>query len=160
MLTGRIHLYRSFSEFKILPMYKRFKKLPLQCKHDRVGAAAVEFAIVAPLFFLFLLGIIDVSRMVMAQTVLVNASREASRVAIIQGSTTAEVEETAVQFAEAGLINGVTVVVNVTQSQFNDTEFVTVTLTVAFDQVSWSGILMVMGDRLITGSTTMRREIY
>ncbi len=129
-------------------------------KHTRIGASAVEFAVVAPVFFLFLLGIVDVSRLIMAQTVLINASREASRVAIVQGSTSAEIEETAVKFAEAGLVNGVTVDVSVTQSTVSDNEFVTVTLSVPFSQVSWSGMLLGFGDHHVTGATTMRREIY
>ena len=40
------------------------------------GVAAVEFALVAPLFLLFLFGMIEFGRMVMVQQVLTNASRE------------------------------------------------------------------------------------
>ena len=45
-------------------------------RQDRVGAAAVEFAIVAPLMFLLTMGMIEVGRMVMVKQLMVNASRE------------------------------------------------------------------------------------
>jgi hypothetical protein len=43
------------------------------------GAAAVEFAIIAPLFFVLLFGIIEFSALLYNQAVITNASREAAR---------------------------------------------------------------------------------
>jgi Flp pilus assembly protein TadG len=126
----------------------------------RHGAAAMEFAIVAPIFFLFLMGIVDVSRMIMTQTVLINASREACRVAIIQGSTEEEIEETAVQFAEAGMVEGITVDVAIEEGSSGGSDFVTVTLSVPFSEVSWSGMVFSLGDQELMAATTMRRELY
>jgi Flp pilus assembly protein TadG len=45
----------------------------------RVGQASIEFALVAPLYFLLLLGIIDVGRGTFAAVVLANATREGAR---------------------------------------------------------------------------------
>jgi len=47
----------------------------------RSGVAAVEFAIVAPVFFLLALGLIEAGRMVMLQHALTNAAREGCRAA-------------------------------------------------------------------------------
>jgi len=47
----------------------------------RVGAAAVEFAVVLPLIFLLLLGTWEVARLVQVQAILSNAVREAARLA-------------------------------------------------------------------------------
>ena len=45
----------------------------------RLGAAATEFAIVAPVFFLMIIGFIEFGRALMVQQVLINASREGQR---------------------------------------------------------------------------------
>ncbi len=46
------------------------------CRRNRRGTAAVEFALVAPVFFLLVFGMIEYGRMVMVQQVITNASRE------------------------------------------------------------------------------------
>src|SRR3954463_14275383 len=53
----------------------------------RRGTAAVEFALVAPLFVLLVFGMIEYGRMVMVQQLLVNAAREGARVGVLDGST-------------------------------------------------------------------------
>ena len=50
---------------------------------ERSGVAAVEFALVAPIFFLLVFGLIEFGRMMMVQQSLTNAAREGSRVAIL-----------------------------------------------------------------------------
>ncbi len=46
---------------------------------QRLGAAAVEFAIVAPLFFMLVFGCIEFGRALMVQQILTNASRVGAR---------------------------------------------------------------------------------
>jgi Flp pilus assembly protein TadG len=53
----------------------------------RKGVAAVEFAFVAPLFFLLVLGLVEMGRMVMVEQSLTNAAREGCRMAVM-GTTT------------------------------------------------------------------------
>src|SRR5437899_12307070 len=50
------------------------------------GQALVEFAFVAPIFFLILFGIIDFGRYVYCVQILDNAAREGARYAIVHGS--------------------------------------------------------------------------
>ena len=50
---------------------------------SRLGTAAVEFALVAPVFFLFVIGLIELGRMVMVQQALTNAAREGCRTAVL-----------------------------------------------------------------------------
>lgn len=50
------------------------------------GQALVEFAFVAPLFFLLLLGIIEAGRFIFYYEVLNNATREGARYAIVNGA--------------------------------------------------------------------------
>ena len=63
----------------------------------RHGAAAVEFAIVAPIFFLLALGLIEIGRMVMLQHSMTNAAREGCRVAGLASSIDATVVDTHVR---------------------------------------------------------------
>lgn len=50
------------------------------------GQALVEFTLVAPIFFLLLLGIIEVGRFIFYYEVLHNATREGARYAIVNGA--------------------------------------------------------------------------
>ena len=49
-------------------------------RKNRLAAAAVEFAVVAPVFLLLVFGMIEYGRMVMVYQILTNASREGARV--------------------------------------------------------------------------------
>ncbi|HVJ84022.1 MAG TPA: TadE/TadG family type IV pilus assembly protein [Caulifigura sp.] len=65
------------------------------CRSDRrEGAAAVETALVLPLFFLIVFGVIEFGRAFMVAQLLTNAAREGARSAITAGSTNATVAET------------------------------------------------------------------
>ena len=68
-------------------------------RHTRIrhGAAAVEFAIVAPVFFLLALGLIEIGRMVMLQHSMTNAAREGCRVAGLASSIDATVVDSHVR---------------------------------------------------------------
>ena len=67
-------------------MYKR----RTHAKQNRTGATAVEFAIVAPVFFLILFAMFEFSRVNVLRHTADNAAYEASRVAIIPGATAAD----------------------------------------------------------------------
>src|SRR3974390_1590511 len=57
----------------------------------RRGASAVEFAVVAPFFFLLVLGLIEFGRALMVQHMLNNAARIGARVATIEGKANSDV---------------------------------------------------------------------
>ncbi len=65
----------------------KLEKVCQICRRQRRGAAAVEFAIVAPVFFLLVFGMIEYGRMVMVEQVLTNASREGARVGVLDPPT-------------------------------------------------------------------------
>ena len=60
----------------------------------RQGTVAVEFALVAPVFFAVILGIVDHGRMMMVEQILVNAVNVGARAAILPGETDDEVTST------------------------------------------------------------------
>lgn len=61
---------------------------------DRRGAATVETALVLPVFFMVMLGIVEVGRAFMVSQLLTNAAREGARVAIMTNSTNTDVSNT------------------------------------------------------------------
>ncbi len=63
------------------------------------GQSVVELALILPVFLLFVLGILDLGRAVYTQTVLSNAVREGSRLAIIDTVSTQTVILKVVQAA-------------------------------------------------------------
>ncbi len=64
----------------------------------RRGAATVEFAIVAPILFLFVFGVIEYGRALQVKQVLTNTAREGARHFANQGATVAEAEETVADY--------------------------------------------------------------
>ena len=56
------------------------------------GAAAVEFALVLPLLFLVIAGIVDFGRALYTEVILTNAAREGVRAAVMTNASKSEVE--------------------------------------------------------------------
>ncbi len=137
-------------------------KLERPCRlfrRNRRATAAVEFAVVAPVFLLLVFGMIEYGRMVMVYQVLTNASREGARVAVLDGATTASVTAQVNTYLSSGTITGATVTVSPnppSNAQYGDP--VTVTVSIPFSQVSWLPSPMYLGGKTLTSSTVMRRE--
>jgi Flp pilus assembly protein TadG len=94
---------------------------------SRRGTATVELALVAPVFFILLVGLLEVGRMVQVNQIMCNAAREGARVASTGVNTYSDVQTTVSNYlTNAGITNqtGLTVsVYDVTQGnsgpQFN-----------------------------------------
>jgi len=137
-------------------------KLERPCRlyrRKRRATAAVEFAIVAPVFLLLVFGMIEYGRMVMVQQIITNASREGARTAVLDGATTSSVQSAVNTYLTAGSISGATVTVSPnppSTAQYGDP--VTVTVSVPFSQVSWLPSPMYLGGTTLSSATVMRRE--
>ena len=119
----------------------------------------MEFAVVAPVFLLLVFGMIEYGRMVMVQQVLTNASREGARVAVLDGSTSQQVQDTVNQYLNSGSISGAVITVdpaNPADAGFGDP--VTVSVDIGFSQVSWLPSPMYLGGQTLSATTVMRRE--
>ena len=62
---------------------RRVQESHKKCRTQRVGAVAVEMAIVLPLLLVLVFGIIEFGRLMMVQQILVNTAREAARRAVV-----------------------------------------------------------------------------
>ena len=112
------------------------------CRRRRRGAAAVEFAIVAPLFFMLVLGMIEIGRMVMVQQIITNASREGARVAVLDpapgGTTRQDVLDKVTGYLTAANIHGASITITPTEpSTATYGQPVTVSVSVPTSAVSW-----------------------
>ena len=126
---------------------------------NRHGAAAVEFAIVAPIFFMVVLGIIEFGRMSMVQQVITNAAREGARVGVLDDSTFATVDNKVQGYMSgAGITGATTEVTPNPPSSAGFDEPVSVTVSIPFNSVSWLPNPFFIGGSTLQATATMRRE--
>ena len=126
---------------------------------SRSGASAVEFAVVAPVFFLVVLGIIEFGRMVMVQQVITNAAREGARIAVLDDSTTAKVTQRVNDYLSAARLAGATI--NVSPSPPSSAKYdqpVSVEVRLPFSEVSLLSRPFFSKATVLTANSVMRRE--
>ena len=124
-------------------------------KNHRNGTTAVEFAVVAPVFFLFIIAAVDLGRLNIIRHTADNAAYEAARHAMVPGATAAEaISEANVILRSVGTTGStVTVSPAVLDPSVNE---ITVTVEVPLDQNGWitphftSGKTIVRQSRLKT----------
>ena len=141
------------------PRRYKLEKLCRLCRRNRNGAAVVEFAVVVPVFFALVFGMIEYGRMVMAQQIMTNAAREGARLGILDNSTTSEVTTAVNSYLSAANITGATVTVTPSPpSSAGYGQPVTVKVTVPFSQVSWLASPIYLSGTTLSATTVMRRE--
>lgn len=135
------------------------KRRAAQRMKNRRGASVVEFALVAPLMILMTMGMMEVGRAVMVKQLLVNASREGARLAVLPGSTVNEVTTRVQDDLAASSVNGVTVNITPTMlSAAGSGTPVTVEVQVEAASISWIPKPVFTINKTLVGSTTMRKE--
>ncbi|MEQ8848847.1 TadE/TadG family type IV pilus assembly protein [Botrimarina sp.] len=125
---------------------------------QRTGAAAVEFAIVAPLFFMMVLGCIEIGRALMVQQVLVNASRVGAREAATLTGTGSSAQTAAVNYAAGASVPGVAASVAPDPTTAEAGDLITVRLSVDFADVSWSPTPWFLSGTTLEAQSVMRKE--
>jgi hypothetical protein len=133
-----------------------------RCRRNRRGAAVVEFAVVAPVFFAMILGMIECGRAIMVQQILTNAAREGARVAVLDSTTpTASLVTSKVTTYLQGCgITGATVTITPTEpTTAGYGQPVTVAVQLPFSSVSWlPSPWFIPGTKVLKASSVMRRE--
>jgi Flp pilus assembly protein TadG len=125
----------------------------------RKGAAVVELAMITPVFFALVIGIIEFGRLMMVQQIVTNASREGARRGIIEGATSTEVETLVNDYLTNASIPGATV--TVTPSDLGALGLgdpVTVAVSVPYENVDWVGVSWFLKGTILQASTVMRAE--
>ena len=121
---------------------------PIASRRERRGAAAVEFAIVAPVFFLLTIAAFEFGRLNVMRHTADNAAYEAARHAMVPGATADEAVAKATQLLNIVGTRGARVTVNPPVLGPNVDE-VNVTIEVPMGQNGWITPRM-------TRSTTIR----
>lgn len=119
------------------------------------GQSLVEFALVVPVFLLLLIGIAEFGRAWMTRNILTGASREAVRIAAVQGNTASALSRANNILSSAG-ISGASV--NIAD---DGAPYGTCSVTVSYPfPVSVAGFLPGLGGTSFTlsTSTSMRKE--
>lgn len=139
----------------------RLEKPCGMCRRKRCGAAAVEFALVAPIFFFMVLGMVEVGRAITVQQILTNASREGARRAVLDGATSAEVTTFITDYLDGAALPGASATVSFPQGNPENASFgepVEVQILIPYSAVSWVPTPMYLGNQNMSASTVMRRE--
>ena len=140
-------------------MSQSASKIRLKISRARAGSTAVEFAVVAPLLFAVVLGLVEFGRAIMVQQTLVSASRESCRVAVLAGTTKQDVINRATSSLSAAGISNFTITMNPDPpSGAAEGTPVTVTLQVSFNNVTWLPVPIYLNGKNLTASCVMRRE--
>jgi Flp pilus assembly protein TadG len=129
----------------------------------RRGAHLVEFALVAPMFFLFVLTIIDIGRGMMATSLLNNAARAGCRTGVLPGKANSDIQTAVTQTLNGqGMSSGTTLTVTVNgavadASTANTKDLIAVSLSTPVANVTWlPAALFVKGT--LTGQYSLERE--
>lgn len=122
----------------------------------RTGATAVEFAIAAPIFFLFLTASFEFARLNVMRHTADNAAYEAARHAIVPGATAAEAVAKATRILNIVGTRGARVTVN-PPVLGPDVEQVNVTIEAPLSQNGWI-TPRVTRSKTIRATSTLRTE--
>jgi Flp pilus assembly protein TadG len=136
------------------PKCARWRK-PRSCRY---GAAATEFALIAPLFFTLVFGILEFGRALMVEQVLINGSRVGAREAVTMGSTMGNVIDAVEEYTAAVAVPGVDVSVTPDPGAAAAGTTITVTTSVDFSEVSWLPAPWFLGGTTLSASSKMRKE--
>ena len=125
----------------------------------RPGTAAVEFAVVAPVFFLFALGIIEIGRAMMVQTVMTNAAQLGARAGALNGAQASDVT-TAVNnyLSNAGISGATSTATPNPPSNASPGQDVRVTVTIPYSSVSWLPTPAYLGSTTLSATALVQRE--
>jgi len=124
------------------------------------GSSTVELAVLMPIIFLIISGIIEFGRVLSVHHSLQTAAREGARIAALPGSdNTAVIDRINMELSNAGLPNGTVVLdpPDVSSALRNDP--VTITVSLPYSSVGWmQGFFPGFGGAEFEASVVMRKE--
>ncbi len=127
-------------------------------RSNRVGAAVVEFAVVAPFLMLMLIGMIEFGRAMIIQQNVTTAAREACREATLPNATTSSATDVAMQFASQLPSNEVDVQFDPTPEDAEAGDTITVTVEVSISAISKLGAIWFGEGASLNANAAMRKE--
>lgn len=126
---------------------------------SRRGTASVEFALVAPLIFLFFFGSIEFGRLIMIMHALDSAAREGCRVAVTWKATRQDVADTVSErLATFGITDYTLMVEPNSPSQVSQWAPISVHIEAAYTDLAWLPVPKYLQEITLSGSCTLPQE--
>ena len=135
-------------------LYPRNRK-----RKNRKGATLVEFAIIAPIFFLIVFACIEFIRLNMIRNLVQDAAYFAARDAMVPGATAGEAEARAAEILSFMNTQGAEITINDGDGLDDDSDSVTVTISVPISENSFL-VPAYSGDMVLSSTAVMRTERY
>ena len=128
-------------------------------RRARRGVATVEFAVLAPVFFVVVLGVIEFTRAMMVEELLTNAAHEGARAGVLDNAQASDVTSAVNNYLAAAGISGATTTVSPSPpSSAPYGQSVTVNVQISYYSVSWLPIPKFLGGTTLKAGSIMRRE--
>lgn len=121
----------------------------------RWASATVEMAVVAPLLLTLVFGIIEYGWVFTVRQALANAAREGARVAVLEGSTTSDIQTRASAYLQPYGLTGYTFTIT-RATTTNSTE--TVQITIPYSRVTLLGAFFGSTNFNLNATSSMRKE--
>jgi len=107
-------------------------------KSDRSGTTMVEFAVVAPVFFIMVMGLFEFSRALMIQSMLAGAAQQGARAGTLGSAQSSDVTTAVNNYLTTAGISGASTSVSPNPpSSAYPGQNVTVTVSIPYASVSW-----------------------
>jgi Flp pilus assembly protein TadG len=113
---------------------------------------------VAPLFFLLVIGIVEIGRAMMVQQVLINASRVGARRAVMLSSNEQAVSDAVNEYMSGMGVSGVDIEMSPNPATAAAGQAITVDVEIDFQEVSWLPAPWFMGGKQLAATSVMRKE--
>jgi Flp pilus assembly protein TadG len=136
-----------------------FSRRHLRLCQARRGAALIEFAFVAPIFFVMVLGIFEFGRAMMVQTLLTSASQQGARAGALNGAQLADVTSTVNTYLTGGGVNGASTTCSPSPpSDAAPGTDITVTVSIPYANVSWIPVPKYLKTATLSSTAIVQRE--
>jgi len=125
----------------------------------RRGTTLVEFAVVAPVFFLLVMGMIEFGRAMMVAALLANAAQQGARAGSLNGAQSSNVTNVVNAYlTDANLSGATTTVTPNPPSSASPGQDVTVTVSIGYSQITWLPAPKFLSGKTLSATSIMQRE--
>ena len=127
-------------------------------RRKRRAVAAIECAIVLPVFIFTVLGIVELGRAIMVHQILTNGAREGARRAVIPGANDDQIYDIIDNYMAGTTISGHSRTITPSLADAQPHDPLTVTVSVPYGEVDFGVIYWLSPDAEMSATVTMRKE--
>ncbi len=133
-----------------------------KARQVRLGAKMVEFAVVIPVFFVFIFGLVEIGRGMMVSSIVTNAARVGCRTGTLPSKTNDDVNASITNVLSVGGVTGYSTTIQVNSVTANvstaaTADTITVKVAVPAANTSWLPSMLYV-NRTISGQFSMPHE--